>query len=293
MAASGSASSSSNIEAVRIRRRVPPEKRRRTAISCDLCKARRTKCIRPPPPPEASTSEVDPSQLEPCESCVANGRECVSLAPRKQRRYNQPALLEALVKAAFPDHDINDAETVSRLAQQMGVGVHAREVDSSGEGEEEVDRLRGKASEPVENSHSVLPAETIGASTSPQRSQCRPERSASPQLAPSHYEQDTLDVPAPSQPASAPPETTVPLQLQRDPLGRSQYIGPSGTLVFVSQIRELCRKAGVDVNSAFVRDNFVQALDAPQEGSTGAGPSAAEASGNPARLSTDDLPSRA
>ncbi|KAJ9138227.1 Fungal-specific transcription factor [Pleurostoma richardsiae] len=55
-------------------RRVPPEKRQRTAMSCDFCKRKRCKCSRP-------------SSGEPCRACTENGEVCRITEPRKQRVY--------------------------------------------------------------------------------------------------------------------------------------------------------------------------------------------------------------
>ncbi|CAK7223376.1 hypothetical protein SCUCBS95973_005157 [Sporothrix curviconia] len=57
-----------------MRRRVPPEKRQRTEMSCDWCKKKRCKCLR------GSTSDT-------CRACSEIGRPCTTTEPRKRRVY--------------------------------------------------------------------------------------------------------------------------------------------------------------------------------------------------------------
>lgn len=57
-----------------MRRRVPPEKRQRTEMSCDWCKKKRCKCLR------SSTADT-------CRACSEIGRQCTTTEPRKRRLY--------------------------------------------------------------------------------------------------------------------------------------------------------------------------------------------------------------
>lgn len=66
-------------------RRVPPERRKRTEISCDRCKSRKQKCHRPIP--QAGNNNQAESQLPPCRYCEAHGFDCVATQPRKPRLY--------------------------------------------------------------------------------------------------------------------------------------------------------------------------------------------------------------
>ncbi|EPE10365.1 nucleus protein [Ophiostoma piceae UAMH 11346] len=55
-----------------MRRRVPPEKRQRTEMSCDWCKKKRCKCLRG-------------STVDTCRACSEIGRPCTTTEPRKRR----------------------------------------------------------------------------------------------------------------------------------------------------------------------------------------------------------------
>ncbi|RDW59219.1 hypothetical protein BP5796_12143 [Coleophoma crateriformis] len=57
-----------------LRRRVPPEKRQRTEMSCDFCKTRRCKCSRV-------------NSTDPCRACLEHGKLCRTSVARKQRVY--------------------------------------------------------------------------------------------------------------------------------------------------------------------------------------------------------------
>ncbi|KAL1913775.1 hypothetical protein Sste5344_000042 [Sporothrix stenoceras] len=57
-----------------MRRRVPPEKRQRTEMSCDWCKKKRCKCLRS-------------ASGDTCRACSEIGRPCTTTEPRKRRVY--------------------------------------------------------------------------------------------------------------------------------------------------------------------------------------------------------------
>ncbi|KAH8683825.1 fungal-specific transcription factor domain-containing protein [Ilyonectria robusta] len=104
------------------RRTVPNELRKRTSMSCDLCKTRRIKCIRP-------ITEDGENTLAPCENCTTLQVACQSALPRKTRIYGsleslsaRYRTLEALVKAFFPGREIND-EQLAEIAREYGVSV--------------------------------------------------------------------------------------------------------------------------------------------------------------------------
>lgn len=115
------------------RRTVPNELRKRTSKSCDLCKTRRVKCVRP-------ITEDGENTLAPCENCTTLQVACQSALPRKTRIYGsleslsaRYRLLEALVKALFPGRDIND-EQLAEIAREYGVSIptiHPSEESSS------------------------------------------------------------------------------------------------------------------------------------------------------------------
>ncbi|KAI1626802.1 fungal-specific transcription factor domain-containing protein [Exophiala viscosa] len=57
-----------------MKRRVPPEKRQRTEMSCDYCKRKKCKCLRP-------------AGAESCRACNEIGQSCTTTKPRKRRMY--------------------------------------------------------------------------------------------------------------------------------------------------------------------------------------------------------------
>ncbi|OAA63691.1 fungal-specific transcription factor [Niveomyces insectorum RCEF 264] len=79
-------------EARKTKRRVPPDKRRRTETSCDHCKAKKLKCRRR-------------SSAEACLTCSASGRSCITTIPRKQRSYSRkgPSSSSSFLDAAAHD----------------------------------------------------------------------------------------------------------------------------------------------------------------------------------------------
>ncbi|KAL4968163.1 transcription factor domain-containing protein [Aspergillus stella-maris] len=96
-------------------RRVPPDKRKRTEISCDKCKSRKQKCDR----------LLDRSQ---CRYCEINGIVCSTTQPRKQHGYIQDEdlrtrldLLESLVKGLIPEADLSSNEELRQLGKALGI----------------------------------------------------------------------------------------------------------------------------------------------------------------------------
>jgi hypothetical protein len=72
-----------------MRRRVPPEKRQRTEMSCDWCRKKRCKCLRM-------------STTESCRACNELKQQCSTTEPRKRRMYpNLPARIAPGPAAVF------------------------------------------------------------------------------------------------------------------------------------------------------------------------------------------------
>lgn len=93
--------------------------RKRALVSCDRCKLRRARCIRDSP-------------NEPCNDCRLSGVQCESKLPRKQRVYGSVETLslryralEALVKGLFPQDNIQDLNTIFRLAAARSIPMPA------------------------------------------------------------------------------------------------------------------------------------------------------------------------
>ncbi|KAF2998767.1 hypothetical protein E8E14_005461 [Neopestalotiopsis sp. 37M] len=102
-------------------RRVPPERRKRTEISCDKCKSRKQKCHRPPEAPEGV-------EHAPCRYCQTHGFECVTTQLRKKRIYasaeglgTRISLLESLIKGLVPEADTSSIEGMRALGASLGI----------------------------------------------------------------------------------------------------------------------------------------------------------------------------
>lgn len=102
-------------------RRVPPERRKRTEISCDKCKSRKQKCHRPTEAPEGV-------EHAPCRYCQTHGFECVTTQLRKKRIYasaegfgTRLSLLESLIKGLVPEADTSSIEGMRALGASLGI----------------------------------------------------------------------------------------------------------------------------------------------------------------------------
>ncbi|KAF2098904.1 hypothetical protein NA57DRAFT_39015 [Rhizodiscina lignyota] len=96
-------------------RRVPPERRKRTEISCDRCKSRKQKCHKP-------------LDQQACRYCQTHGFDCVTTQPRKKRIFASVeglgarlTLLECLVKGLVPEVDTSSLEEMRNLGQSLGI----------------------------------------------------------------------------------------------------------------------------------------------------------------------------
>lgn len=95
--------------------------RKRALISCDRCKLRRARCIRANPD-------------EPCADCKLNGVQCESNLPRKQRVYGSVETLslryralESLIKGLFPQENVQDLNTIFRIAAARNIPMPAND----------------------------------------------------------------------------------------------------------------------------------------------------------------------
>lgn len=96
-------------------RRVPPERRKRTEISCDRCKSRKQKCHKP-------------LDQQACRYCQTHGFDCVTNQPRKRRVFASVeglgarlTLLECLVKGLVPEVDTSSIDEMRALGQSLGI----------------------------------------------------------------------------------------------------------------------------------------------------------------------------
>ncbi|KAJ4248736.1 hypothetical protein NW762_012574 [Fusarium torreyae] len=200
-------SESSTAAAKRRLRRIPDESRKRNAQSCDRCRKRRCKCV----PSPSGTG---------CMSCVEHNVTCSYTAPRKTRFYgsvddlsDRYRCLEAIVKGAFPDENIDNVSDLAQLGQRMGYKMP--DISDPNRTHMRVEDLVQTPST-AERTPSIGPdisaADARTANTSPTGTKSQGEE---PQAS-----------------------------LVKDNSGHEHYIGPSGTLNFWNQLRNL-----VDTNN--------------------------------------------
>jgi proline utilization trans-activator len=233
-------------EEAKARRRVPASQRKRTKLSCDACKARRCKCLRVNSSP--GTDDVhDEDSLAPCKNCLGAGIECVTTLPRKQRIYGSVENLDRRYRAL-------DA-LVSGLFPQLGTNATADELTSFG-------RQNGLAMPDIgyrQPERSQTPS-TISSLVTP----------ASPPTAEYRIGDDHLDPDLGSN------------NFFKDTDGRSQYIGPSGSLATFARMRDLiarrlqastdpdANRRGQHMTAKSVTDAIARSFDRASEHPAGA-----------------------
>ncbi|RFU36299.1 hypothetical protein B7463_g92, partial [Scytalidium lignicola] len=102
-------------------RRIPPDLRKRAALSCDLCKTRRRKCVR-------SVSGDN------CQLCKENQVSCITTIARKQRSHTpmkdlppSHIVIEQLVARLFPrvaTRDLNQLIKLADCLEKYNVEIH-------------------------------------------------------------------------------------------------------------------------------------------------------------------------
>ncbi|CZR50302.1 uncharacterized protein PAC_00174 [Phialocephala subalpina] len=188
-----------------LRRRVPSYLRKRAALSCDFCKARRRKCVRL-------------SAQGHCELCKQNHINCVSTIPRKSRSYNSAEslhpryrVMETLIERLFPHVAIEDTTELIKLSQY--VECYNVQVDC------EYPRLSAH-SRPRGSPFASTP------SPSPPDSQSRSEQELHQPLASEAH--------SPSSTSTSSYE-----RMLQNSSGTLSYFGPSSSMAFVTKLREL------------------------------------------------------
>ncbi|GAD98034.1 hypothetical protein ANI_1_1330144 [Paecilomyces variotii No. 5] len=221
------------MEQRRSKRRVPEELRKRTELSCDLCRKRRCKCVRR-------------KAGESCRTCQQNNVECVSTFRRKTRLYgsletirDRYRCLEAIVNSAFPDEPTRTVEDLLSLGNRHGfrmpqTGDVALSEDSL---------LTPEAESGISQERSL----------SDEEDECSLTGTGS-------IQQDFQSQPWHDRRISQAQESP---RLVCDSVGRRYYIGPSGTLAFFSELRDLVSTR--QPFSRFAADNVAEALEARTE----------------------------
>ncbi len=234
-AASGLTASQQHREYMKAKRRVPASQRKRTQVSCDACKTRRCKCIRL----GTGAGSDDESNLPPCKLCTDNRILCVTTMPRKQRVYGSVEnldkryrSLEALVAGLFPN--LNPRSSADELVV-FGRGVGIKMPNFGNSPEQAKLSIAGLAmtspsSTASDRGLSYLPPDSV-----------KPERGHSI-LPPAYFTKNAPMVPQlfprlPNDRAVDPEDGCSGLIV--DAGGRPHYIGPSGTLAFLGDVRIL------------------------------------------------------
>ncbi|KAH8658032.1 fungal-specific transcription factor domain-containing protein [Xylariales sp. PMI_506] len=235
-------------ETRRRQRRVADEHRKRSAQSCDLCRKKRCKCV-----PSTSNREI-------CVACQAQDLACTYSLPRKTRFYgnlddlsDRYRCLDALVKAVFPNETTDSAQDLWHLGQRMGFAMPDISCQSASPvNPEEILKPRSASVAGITASSSAEsdappapPSELNGASSSSINHKEHPELTRSSSV------EDNV-------------------RLVRDTTGGEHYIGPSGSLQFLAQLRRLLISHNSNLGAysndrattKFTEDDTAQALEA-------------------------------
>lgn len=222
-------------------RRIPSEFRKRNAQSCDRCRKRRCKCV---PSPSGDS----------CVTCVEHNATCSYTTPRRTRFYgsvdelsDRYRCLEAIVKGAFPNEGVRTASELVDLGQRLGFPMPDI-TDAS--------RPMVKIEELVRQPSNTVDAVKI------QRSSSFSHRTEV--VTNLHKTRCSSEEPG--------------MSLVKDTVGNEHYIGPTGTLNFLSKLRKLVDdhrggtpRSAADTGGAankFAQDDTAQALEADDEPET-------------------------
>ncbi|RMZ72179.1 separin [Pyrenophora seminiperda CCB06] len=197
--------------------------RKRALVSCDRCKIRRARCIR-------DNADV------PCADCKAAGVQCESKLPRKQRVYGSVETLslryralESLVKGLFPNENVQDTETLFKLAAARNISMPASDdftpADIFSKTEREAPTPGGQRQEPSPN----LPRARMA--VTPIQSQSTQTTSVA-STTPKHHH------PNPATAARRPSADVRSTHTQ----GSSHYFGPSSSFRLATTIRALAAR---------------------------------------------------
>ncbi|POS70574.1 hypothetical protein DHEL01_v211029 [Diaporthe helianthi] len=208
-------------------RRIPDELRKRSAQSCDLCRKRRCKCVSEP-------NGVD------CVACKGQGLSCTYTLPRKTRFYgsledlsDRYKCLDAIVRGAFPNHPVATASDLIQLGQRLNIEIPDLSVDEPDSFDALLrDGLKTADESSVSGTHqgrrkSVDSGFDTGRETD------------------GHHD-DSLGKKEQEEAAFQDQKVA----LLRDTSGHEHYIGPSGSLQFLDQLRRLLISRESEISTA-------------------------------------------
>ncbi|KAK8038525.1 hypothetical protein PG993_006936 [Apiospora rasikravindrae] len=199
-------------------RRVPPERRKRTEISCDKCKSRKQKCHRQLSDPLSSSSLDGYDSRAPCRYCQTHGLACVTTQTRKKRVFAtveeslkaRVGLLESLVKGLVPADaaaaaDTSSVEGLRALGASLGIPMPVSE---------QSDKFQASSSPTPAGASLTDQVEFVESSGG--------TKDAAPTQQPTHEEKEAEKMP-----------------VLRDQQGQMQYIGPASSYIFQIRMRAL------------------------------------------------------
>lgn len=216
-----------DVENRKKKRRIPPNLRRRALVSCDRCKQRRVRCIRP--------VDAEGNEDQPCQSCIETGVKCESKLPRKQRIYGSVEnlsfryrVLDGIVKGLYPDQDTSSIETLISIAKAHNIPLPD---PTEGPPDEHAifrspapsERLRAESTHSISSPSPTTPARG--------NSNANPFESHGPKVI-----EEKL-IPAPH--------------------GAAHYIGPSSSFSFVVAVRNLVAEYNAAAKSLEANDERV------------------------------------
>ncbi|KAI4951064.1 hypothetical protein J4E86_007573 [Alternaria arbusti] len=205
--------------------------RKRALVSCDRCKIRRARCIR-------ENAEV------PCADCKANGVVCESKLPRKQRVYGSVETLslryralESLVKGLFPDENVQDTETLFKIATTRNIAMPASDDFTPADifSSSSSDRQTSSLEQQQQQQHSLQPSPVAQSAYLGSHTTTYPLHSARRTTALS-TSKERLRQPITQQVSSQTDE------IVRTNRGASHYFGPSSSFRLASTIRTLASR---------------------------------------------------
>ncbi|KAG9255730.1 fungal-specific transcription factor domain-containing protein [Emericellopsis atlantica] len=192
-------------------RRIPDDQRKRNAQSCDRCRKRRCKCV---PAPDGNG----------CLSCQEHAVPCTFTAPRRKRFYgsvdelsDRYRCLEAIVKGAFPNDNTGTAAELHQLGQKLGIKMP--DIADAARPKIKIEELvRQPGAGSTYSNAGGTPGTYSVASAAPSAASV------------------TSETPNPLNRSSSEEPN---IFLMHDLGGNEHYVGPSGTLNFLSRIRML------------------------------------------------------